>query len=303
MDLLLCIEAFCRAAETGSLTAAARRLGVAKSVVTTRVQQLEEHLGVPLFHRSSRAMKLSEMGGKYYSECLDILSRAEELTSHSQAEKKVLSGTLFIQVLPGFALGEFSRALAEFATLHRALKFDVTVSDQLVDPVHAGLDVVFQIYPPVSDSLIERRLFRHNGTFCASPDYLNSAMPLETPSDLTLHRFSRYSYYPWGDRWPLHRGNLRFEVDLKPVLKTNSVHLLREFVLSGAGVAYLPTALIADDLRKGLLVRLLESYSAPQLWLSAVYPVSHRTSTRMKTFLDFISNRFSAGYVTDINAP
>ncbi len=296
MDLLLSLEAFCCVAETGSLTAAARRLGVAKSVVTTRVQQLEGRLGVPLFHRSSRAMKLSELGGKYYVECQEILTRTDELTSRSRSDEKQLSGTLFIQVLPGFALNGFSRALADFARLHPGLRFEITVSDQLVDPVHAGLDLVFQIYPPVSDALIERRLFAHDGVFCASQDYLNGAPPLETPEDLTLHRFSRYSYYPWGDKWPLRRGDTLIKLHLRPILKTNSVHLLRDFVLSGAGVAYLPTAIISGDLRSGKLVRLLNNYVAPQLWLSAVYPISHRSSGKMKVFLDFISKRFSAGY-------
>lgn len=296
MDLLLSMEAFCRVAETGSMTTAARRLGVAKSVVTTRVQQLEERLGVPLFHRSSRAMKLSETGGKYYTECQEILARAEALTSRSQTADKVLSGTLFIQVLPGFALSGFSKALAEFSALHPNLRFEITVSDQLIDPVHAGLDLVFQIYPPVSDALIERRLFQHNGVFCAAPAYLQASAPLERPEDLTLHRFSRYSYYPWGDRWPLKRDNTLMELHLRPVLKTNSVHLLRDFVLSGAGVSYLPTAIVAEDMRKGRLVPLLQNYRAPQLWLSAVYPISNRSSTRLKTFLDFITKRFAAGY-------
>lgn len=300
MDLLLCAEAFCRVAETGSLTAAARRLGVAKSVVTTRVQHLEERLATPLFHRSPRAIKLSETGGQYYTECLELLARADELTTKTR-EDKSLNGTLFIQVLPGFAFNGFSKALAEFSGLHPGIKFEITVSDQLVDPVHAGLDLVFQIYPPVSDSLIERRLFPHHGAFCASRGYLNGAPPLQTPEDLTLHRFSRYSYYPWGDRWPLRHGETQVEVQLRPVLKSNSVHLLREFVISGAGISYLPTAIIAEDMRKGRLVRVLKDYAAPQLWLSAVYPVSHRSSPRVKNFLDFVSRKFSGGQQADID--
>ncbi len=142
MDLLLCAEAFCRVAVTGTLTTAARRLGVAKSVVSTRVQQLEERFGVPLFHRSPRAMKLSEMGANYYTECLDLLARADELTTRTQADES-LNGVLFIQVLPSFAHNGFTEALAEFSTLHPGIKFEISVSDQLVDPVHAGFDLVF----------------------------------------------------------------------------------------------------------------------------------------------------------------
>ena len=293
MDLMVSIEAFCRVAETGSLGGASRRIGVAKSVVATRVRQLEKHLAVALFHRSARAMKLSELGSKYYVQCQDLLLRAEELSAHTQEDNTALSGTLFIQVLPGFALGHFSAALADFGKENPEISFEVTVSDRLVDPVHEGLDVVLQIYPPVSDSLVERKLFPHRGAFCASPQYLAVAPPLNEPADLALHQFARYSYYPWSDRWPFWRDGVCTEVKLSPILKTNSVHLLLEYARAGACVAYLPTMITANDLAQGRLVRVLEAYSPPQLWLSAVYPVSHRSTRKVKAFVEFLAQRFS----------
>lgn len=299
MDLFSSMEAFCRVVETGSLGKAGRRMGVAKSMVATRVQQLEKHLGVALFHRSTRAMKLSEAGRKYYVECSDLLVRAQELGSHGGEEQAALAGKLSIQVLPGFALGLFSIALVDFCAEHPAITFEVTVSDKLVDPVHEGFDVVFQIYSPVSDALIERRLFQHRGVFCASRDYLEGAAPLNDPEDLLRHRFARYANYPWDDRWPFHRGEERLEVRIPPVLKTNSVHLLLEYVRAGAGVAYLPTILVADDIDAGRLVQVLPDYAPPQLWMSAVYPASHRSTAKVKTFLDFICKRFPSEPVWD----
>jgi DNA-binding transcriptional LysR family regulator len=286
------MEAFCRVVETGSLGKAGRRMGVAKSMVATRVQQLEKHLGVALFHRSTRAMKLSEAGRRYYVECSDLLVRAQELGSHRGEEQAALTGRLAIQVLPGFALGQFSSALVDFCTEHPAITFEITVSDKLVDPVHEGFDVVFQIYSPVSDALIERRLFQHRGVFCAAKGYLDNAPPLEAPEDLLRHRFARYANYPWDDRWPFHRGEERSEVRIPPVLKTNSVHLLLEYVREGAGVAYLPTILVADDIDAGRLVQVLPDYNPPQLWMSAVYPASHRSTAKVRAFLDFICKRF-----------
>ena len=100
MDLFSSMEAFCRVVETGSLGKAGRRMGVAKSMVATRVQQLEKHLGVALFHRSTRAMKLSEAGRKYYVECSDLLVRAQELGSHGGEEQAALAGKLSIQSCP-----------------------------------------------------------------------------------------------------------------------------------------------------------------------------------------------------------
>ena len=295
MDLFSNMEAFCRVVETGSLGKAAQRLGIAKSMVATRVQQLEKHFGVPLFHRSTRAKMLSEAGRRYYVECSDILVRVQELGSHRGEDLNALTGKLSIQVLPGFALSHFSAALVDFCALYPGLSFEVTVSDRLVDPVHEGFDVVFQIYAPVSDALIERRLFQHRGLFCATPQYLLQAPPLNAPEDLLRHRFARYANYPWDDRWPFYKGDEQVEVvKINPVLKTNSVHLLLDYVRRGAGVAYLPTILTAEDLAEGRLVRVLPEYTPPQLWMSAVYPASHRGTTKVKLFLDFICKRFPA---------
>lgn len=294
MDLILSVEAFVRVAETGSFANAARQMGVAKSVVTTRIKQLEESLGVPLFHRSTRAVKLSEVGRSYYQDCQELMQKVQELTARSHGEGSALTGLLQVQVPPGFALGHFSQALVEFRHAYPSIEFDVVVNDRVVDPVQEGLDVVLQIYPAVSNSLIERRLFPIRGLFCASPEYLAEEPPLETPLDLLRHNFARYSYYPWGDKWPLIRsaGAERFEVSLKPVLKTNSVHLLLEFARAGAGVAYVPTMVAAPDLLQQHLVHVLPEYAAPPLWLSAVYPASHRSTAKVKVFIDFLRTRF-----------
>ncbi len=293
MDLLLGIEAFVRVAQTESFANAARQLGVAKSVITTRVKQLEEHLGVALFHRSTRAVRLSDSGRLYYNECSDLLVRVQELTAKAQRDTLALSGMLRIHVLPGFALGHFSRALVEFRQAHPRIEFEITVNDGVVDPVQEGLDLVLQIFPPASNMLIERKLFPVRGLFCASPDYVAHEPLIETPLDLLRHDFARYWYYPWGDKWPLMKGqDERFEISLSPVLRTNSVHLLLEFARAGAGVVYLPAMVAAADLLERRLVRVLPQYSAPPLWLSAVYPASHRSTTKVKVFLDFLRTRF-----------
>jgi DNA-binding transcriptional LysR family regulator len=293
VDLLQGIEAFVRVAETESFANAARQLGVARSVITTRVKQLEEHLGVALFHRSTRAVRLSDNGRAYYSECSDLLARVQELSAKAQRDTSSLSGMLRIHVLPGFALGHFSRALVEFRQVHPRIEFEITVNDGVVDPVQEGLDLVLQIFPPASNSLIERKLFPVRGLFCASPEYVANEPPIETPLDLVRHDFARYWYYPWGDKWPLVKEHdERFEISLRPVLRTNSVHLLLEFARAGAGVVYLPSMVAAADLLERRLVRVLPQYSAPPLWLSAVYPASHRSTTKVKVFLDFLRTRF-----------
>ena len=292
MDLFISMEAFVRAAEAQSFANAARQLGVAKSVVTSRIKQLEEHFNVALFHRSTRAVRLSEVGESYYRDCAQLVNKVHELSGRTSAETHSLSGTLNVHVLPGFALGHFSHALIAFRETHPRIEFVVTVNDRVIDPVQEGFDLALQIYPPASNLLVERKLFPVRGVLCAAPGYLKEEPVIETPLDLLRHDFARYSYYPWGDNWPLMKGNECFEIALNPVLKTNSVHLLLEFARAGAGVAYLPTMVAAADLLERRLVRVLPEYAAPPLWLSAVYPASHRSTTKVKAFVEFLRARY-----------
>ncbi|WP_321874217.1 LysR family transcriptional regulator [Burkholderia ubonensis] len=292
MDLFVSMEAFVCAADARSFSDAARRLGVARSVVTARIQQLEAHFGVALFHRSTRAVRLSEIGERCYRECVEIITRVDKLSGGGLDEPETLSGTLNVHVLTGFALGQFPQALADFCAKHPLIRVSVTVDDRVIDPVQDGFDLAIQIYAPASDQLVERRMFPVRGVLCATPDYLNERQWIETPLDLQRARFARYAHYPWGDTWPFSNGNKCVEVVLEPILKSNSVHLLLEFARASAGIAYLPTMVASADLLAGRLVHVLPGYAAPPLWLSAVYPASHRSTTKVKAFLHYLQERF-----------
>src|SRR5688572_23452284 len=114
MDRFLCIEAFVRVAETRSFAEAARQLGVTPSVITSRVQQLESFTQTPLFHRSTRKVSLSEAGSNFIEECTDILARVDSVMERMRLTQSDLAGSLRVQLLPGFALGHFGRALKDF---------------------------------------------------------------------------------------------------------------------------------------------------------------------------------------------
>src|SRR5258708_19437716 len=143
------------------------------------------------------------------------------------------------------------------------MRVEALVNVRGVDRLKDGVDVALQFFPPASNSLIERRLFPVRGLFCASPDYLGGESEIETPLDLLRHDFACYSYYPWGEKWPLIKGEERFQIALSPVLKTNSVHLLLDFARAGAGVPYLPTMAPPPTLPHAPLPPLLPRHSPP----------------------------------------
>ncbi len=293
MDLFTGMEVFTTAVEAESFADAARQLGVARSVVTKRIAQLEEHFGVALFHRSARTARLSEAGLIYYSECRAILDQARRLKG-SDADRSLLSGTLRIHVLSGFARDEFARALMDFRRVHPEIRFDVAVNDQVIDPVKRGFDVALQAFPAKSDLLIERPIMPLTNVLVASPSYLQGRPVPRTPTDLKQLELGSYLCFSENQSWPLLNAEGCHDITFEPALSTNSVHLLLEFARSGQGVACLPGIVVEDYLADGRLVRVLEDYSAPTLWLSAVYPQSHRSTAKVKAFVDFLRARYMA---------
>ncbi len=292
MDRFLSIQAFVRVAEKQSFADAARQLGVANSVVTTRVKQLEEFIDAPLFHRTTRSVKLSEIGAAYYKECADLVAKLDGLTDQMRELKSSPVGALKLHVLPGFALGHLSRVLHEYQDRFPDIMLDIVVNDRVIDPVEEGVDVALQIFEPASDVLIARRVFPIRRLFLASPEYIERHGMPRRPEELMRHRLGVYDRYPTGDHWQFLRGKRKVNIDLHPHLRTNSVHLLREHALAHAAVVCIPTIAASDDILTGRLTPALYGYRLSSYWLTAVYPATHRYSLKVKLFVDFIQHRF-----------
>ena len=293
MDRFQSIDAFVRVAEASSFADVARQLGVSKSVISSRVQQLEEFVGAPLFHRTTRHVRLSETGELFYKECADLIARANGLVDQMRESRVSPTGTLRIHALPGFVLGHMAHLLNQFQNLYPGIAIDLTVNDAVVDPVKEGFDCALQIFPPASEDLIERRLFQVRRIFCASPAYLAQHAPVSEPEDLQQHRLGLYSRSPSRDRWVFSGQDRQVILDLKPTLRTNSVHMLRDYAIDGGGIVCIPTVVAAEMIVAGKLGPLLDQYQLSHFWLSAVFPKTQRNMYKLRLFLDHITQSFS----------
>jgi DNA-binding transcriptional LysR family regulator len=293
VDTFQSIDAFVRVAEASSFADVARQLGVSKSVITSRVQQLEEFVGAPLFHRTTRHVRLSEIGELFHKECADLIARANGLVDQMRDSRVAPTGMLRIHALPGFVLGHMAHLLNEFQNAYPGIAIDLTVNDAVVDPVKEGFDCALQIFPPASEELIERRLFQVRRVFCAAPDYLAQHPLIQQPEDLLHHRLGLYSRYPSRDRWIFNGTARQVILDLKPALRTNSVHMLRDYAIDGGGVVCIPTIVAADAVANGQLSLLLPDFQLSHFWFSAVYPKTQRNMFKLRLFLDHISRSFS----------
>jgi DNA-binding transcriptional LysR family regulator len=293
MDRFLCIQAFVRVAETQSFATAARQLGVAPSVITSRIKQLERLVQAPLFHRSTRKVTLSETAREFFAECIELLSKVDSVTDRMRLIQDTPLGLLRLQVLPGFALGPFARALRSFSLEYPHINLDITVSDLAVNPIDQGYDVALQIFRPSAELLIERRLFMVRRVFCASPQYLQQHGTPNRPKELLKHDLCVYSGYPTRNKWTFRRDDEDTTLQLPARVHSNSVHLLRDFARIGGGITCLPTLVCSEDLVSGALVPLLTDYEMPALELLAIYPTTHRGTVKVKLFVEFIRKQFS----------
>jgi len=293
VDRLQNIETFVRVAQTQSFAEAARQLRVAKSVVTTRIKQLEDYLGGPLFHRSTRVVRLSELGQAFLRDCTELVGRANDIVDQMRDVRGKPAGTLRVHALTGFVLGHFGALLREFQALYPDIRMELTVSDAVVDPVQAGVDCALQIFPAASTELISRPLFPVRRVFCATPQYLATHPEPQDPRDLHHHKLGLYSGYPTRDRWTFHRDGGELTTYLAAALLTNSVHLLREYALEHAGIVCLPTLVAGQEIRDGRLKIVLPDYQLSSFWLSAVYAGTSRNAFKLKLFIEYIAAAFT----------
>ncbi|AMZ71202.1 MULTISPECIES: LysR family transcriptional regulator [Pseudomonas] len=289
MDRLLSTEAFVRVARTGSFTKAAEQLGVTRSVVTLRVQQLEKFINAPLFHRSTRQVRLSDVGELYYQECADVIASFHGLTEKMRYQRSNLTGQLRVQVLQGFAIGHLGALLAKFTKQYPDIDFDVVVNDRVIGPIEEGFDVAFQLFPATTERVVVRKLFTVHRLFCAAPEYLEQHCAPEHPLQLHDHRIALYGGYSSRNRWQFNQGRDSLDITLHAQMRSSSLHLIRDYARSGAGITCLPTLIVSDDVISGRLVPVLSQYRLPTLDFVAIYPQAQRQALKVGTLIDFLA--------------
>ena len=293
MDRFLAIDAFVRVAESQSFAEAARQMRVSRSVVTTRIQQLEEFVGAPLFHRNTRSVRLSDLGISFLRDCIELVGRTNEVVDQMREVTTSPVGRLRVHALPGFVLGHLARLLQEFQARYPQIVLDLVVNDAVLDPVKEGFDCALQIFPPRSEELISRKLFPVRRVLCASPQYLERVGEPRHPRELPAHRLGWYSGYPTRERLVFYGKAEQVTLEVKPVMLTNSVHLLREYALEHAGIVCVPTLVAAEAVLSGALQVVLQDYPLSSFWLSVFYPTAQRSSLKLKLFLEVLTANFS----------
>ncbi|OUY06235.1 LysR family transcriptional regulator [Acinetobacter populi] len=288
MDKLQCMEAFVRVAESGSFIKAAEQLGVTRSVITARIQQLEKFVDSPLFFRSTRSVRLSDIGLTYYKECADLINKFEFLANQMSNSKSALHGKLRILMAPGFAIDYFGKYLTVFLERFPNIDMDIEVYDKIIDPISSGFDVVFQMFPPHSENLIDRKIFYVNRVICATPQFIEKFGKPNHPNELQNFSLGYYSGYPSRNKLQFLINDKFEDIHLNAKVQSSSIHLLRDFTLNHGGIGCLPTLVAQESIFNGKLITLLKNFPLSNYSLRAVFPSNSKNISKIRGLIDFL---------------
>jgi DNA-binding transcriptional LysR family regulator len=296
MDRFGAIQVFAQVVESGSFAKAAERLGLSTSAASRHVADLEAHLQTRLLNRTTRRVSLTESGRAFYERSVQLLADLEEAEQEAALAAVVPRGTIRLTTSVNFGVRHLAPAIAEFLALHGEVRFDVSLSDRIVDLVEEGFDLAVRIGAAGADNLVARKLGETRLVPCASPQYLSAHPAPKAPEDLAGHNCFTYEYLAPRNIWRFRdsSGNER-AVRVAGTLHSNNGDLLAEVAARGAGVVFEPAFIVGPDVRAGRLVPLLQEFTPPPVPIYAVYPSRKHLSAKVRRFVEFLVERFAQG--------
>jgi DNA-binding transcriptional LysR family regulator len=270
MDVLVNLQAFLATADAAGFSAAARKLNVSTSVVAKRVTQLEARLGIALFHRSTRHLRLTAAGQEYVHRARGVVADVGDLLSRMGEKDRDLVDHLRIKAPTSLTIARLADVFSAFQTQNPKLKLEIVLIDRPVDPVTEGFDIAIGAFPHSFGGVVDEPLCRLKRLLCASPAYLEMHGTPRHPRDLVDHRC--LSFLPTGPDWIFDGPRGRITVQVRPLLSSNEGHVLVKSAIAGNGIAFISHYLAEQALRRGALQVVLPDFPIPELWVKATIP-------------------------------
>ncbi len=288
------ILAFLEVARHGSFRGAARALGLSKSAVSQRVAQLEEQLGARLLSRTTRSVKLTDIGASYHSEvspAFEALRDAEARVRQLQAHP---SGKLRITAPVELGHQVMGDVLSRYGARYPDVELEVNLTDRVVSLIEEGFDLAIRVGPLSNSGLMTRALSDpHELGVFASPSYLKRSPPLKHPRDLAVHRCLAMSGAQAPTSWLFMIDGKPRSVSVTPPIMINSFQVLCALAAAGLGVVRMPMRHALHELQTGALKQLLKSYTPPPRTTLAVFPSNRYISPALRAMVDVLVETFA----------
>lgn len=287
------LEAFFAVVEAGNFSAAGRKLSLSPSAVSKLMSRLENRLSVRLFHRTPKALTLTDAGTALQREgqyIFEALANAENAVKQCSSN---VSGLLRIHSLFTFAKYQLAPIMGEFLERFPLLRLEFYLSNDPVDFIEQHIDVAIHSGSLPDSSLIARRLISSSWIICGSPDYLEKRGIPQTPADLANHNCLNFTHRTHWNNWPLSDHDQVTTIAAKGNIGANQGDMLLELARHGVGLVRLAQFHVGDDLRQNRLVPLLEKYqSRIQEPLFVVYQSRKYMSPKVQVLLRFLDEKF-----------
>ena len=289
MDRLTLMETFVCTVETGSFSAAARRLEVGQPAVSKAVAQLEERLQARLLLRSTRGLTTTEAGQAYYESAKRAIALVDAADGAARGVTAGLAGKLRVCAAVTFARLHILPHISIFLARHPGLDVEVMLDDRHIDLLENGIDVALRMGELDDSSMTARHIARGPRAVVATPGYLSEHGAPRAPGDLARHEAVVYQSDAGGaDTWSFEREGVELSVKVRGRLRVSAAEGVRAAVCAGVGVAIVSEWMFAPELASGEVERLLPAWRLPAIDLWAVYPAGRLASAKARAFTAFV---------------
>ena len=293
MDKLANMSAFAAVGHTGSFAGAARKLNLTSSVISKRIKDLEDYLGTQLFVRTTRKVSLTDTGYNYLEYVQRVIDEMNEIESKLRFNSDMPIGTIKLAAPLSFGMQFLGPAIAQYLEKYPDINIKTYLSDRRADLTQEGYDLAIRIGTLEDSSMIAKKLGDCRRIVCASPAYFKKHGTPKSPSDLKDHNCMSYLNLADGKSWPFIIGGKRKWQAVSGKFSADNGELLYEAALQGCGIVMLPTFISGNALNDGRLISALEEYEDEHFNVYAVYQHNRHLSTKVRTFIDHMSDYFS----------
>jgi len=291
MDIIESIRIFRRVSQKESFSQVAAEFGVTQPTISKSVAQLEEHLGVTLFRRSTRGLSLTSEGQKLFNSGGTVLDQFDQMLSSVKNEKLLLQGQLRITASLAFARLILAPLFEDFLKLHPKLKFHFHLSDGYVDLVENNIDLAIRIGDLPDSGLKAFKVGMSKRSFYASKKYLKAFGTPKSLEDLKGHRLMFYTRLGDNPSLPLvNDSGKKIQFAFDPFFQSDGSDLIREAVLRDVGIAYLPTWMMIEH--EELIIKQLDRFVSSPSPIFVLSSGNQELTAKQRAFADFIRLSF-----------
>jgi DNA-binding transcriptional LysR family regulator len=279
---------FAKVVEAKSFSEAARRLKMPVSTVSRRVAELEDQLGVGLLERSTRNLRLTDVGAEVFEHAQRSAEIGKAVGSIVSNQSSTVSGVLRLSAPPSISDTLLAPLVGAFQAAYPEVRVQVLVADRFVDHIAEGVDLVFRLGALKDSSLVARKLLTYRHQLVASPVYMQRVTPPEKPQDLLGHRLLGFSFWNRENRWTLvNPEGVTETLSFSPFLSMNDYAGLASALVEGVGIGDLPPLVQPELIRDGRLVEIMPKWRFRTFDLSMVHLGNRHISRPVRVFKEF----------------